>query len=65
MKTDKIPQKSKTREELLAGFELVVRPAMEFLNQNFHPHVSIHINQTHATLSEDTFGIHTEDYIVD
>lgn len=44
-------------------FEKLAKPLIEFLNKEFHPHSYIHIETTHATLSEGTCSFYTEEFI--
>lgn len=51
----------KQREEL----EKLARPLMKFLNDNFHPHVSITIDPSSAEIKEHLCRVVTDDYIKD
>jgi len=46
-------------------FENLTRPVIEWLNKNYHPHVSVTICSTRAELSEGVIGFTTFDYIKD
>ena len=48
-----------------AEFEALARPLIKVLNDNCHPHVSIHIENDHAELSEGVAAFHTEEYALD
>jgi hypothetical protein len=52
-------------DEKKAEFESLARPLIKFLNDNCHPHVSIHIENDHAELSEGVCAFHTEEYFLD
>jgi len=49
------------REQL----EKVSRPVMEFLSDNFHPHVKVIIDYSSAELLESSVRVVTEDYVMD
>jgi len=46
-------------------FENVTRPAIKWLNDNCHPHVSITITPSSACLHEHGYYFPTDDYILD
>lgn len=46
-------------------FEEIVRPVIEWIAKNKHPHMSIVIDGTHAELLEGVEAIYTEDYLQD
>jgi alkaline phosphatase len=50
-----------TQEE----FENVVKPVIEFINKNGHPHSTIIISTTHAEMCEGTHAVYTEEYLKD
>lgn len=52
-------------EEKRQEFEALARPLIKFLNDNTHPHCSIHIDTTSAELVEGVSAFHTKDYILD
>lgn len=52
-------------EDQREQFEKAVRPIMEFLNNNCHPHVTVVIDGTHAELSEGVCAFTTMDYVKD
>lgn len=52
-------------EEQRKEFEEKVRPVIEFLNENCHPHVHVVVDCTHAELSEGVCAFTTDDYIRD
>ena len=52
-------------EEQRKEFEKTSRPLIEFLNNNFHPHVSVTVETNRAELSEGVCAFVTDDYIND
>lgn len=48
-----------------AEFEAITRPVIEFINQNYHPHVTVVIDPTSAVLSEGSIAYTTNDYLRD
>lgn len=46
-------------------FEELARPLIKFLNDNFHPHVSVAVDTGRAELLEGKCSFVTEDYIKD
>lgn len=52
-------------EEQLGEFEDLTRPIIKWLNDNFHPHMQVTIDQTSAVLTEGVFGFTTEEYCKD
>lgn len=52
---------NKQREEL----EELSRPLIKFLNDNFHPHVSITVDNCSSELKEISCRVVTNDYIKD
>jgi len=46
-------------------FENLTRPIIEWLNNNFRPHVSVVVCNTRAELSEGILGFTTFDYLKD
>ena len=46
-------------------FEKVVRPLIEWLNKECHPHVIAIIEPGRATLTEGMYSVPIEDYIPD
>ena len=55
-----ILDREKTQE-----FQAIVRPVIEWLNDNCYPHVTIEVNPTGAELSEGVCSLHTMDYVKD
>ena len=53
------------RKEQRKEFEELVRPLIEFLNCNCHPHVSVTITTNRVELSEGICMIQIPDYIKD
>lgn len=49
----------------MKDFESVVKPAMQYLADNHHPHKSIHLNSTTAELLEGQQVFKTDDFLVD
>ena len=49
-------------EEQRAEFEKLTRPIIKWLNDNCHPHCSIHIDTGRAELVEGVCAYSTEDY---
>lgn len=52
-------------KEKLADFEKMTRPLIQWLNENYHPHVTIIITPTNAELLEGQMNFPTNDYIKD
>lgn len=52
-------------QEQLKEFEDVTRPLIKFLNDHFHPHVTVIVDNTSAELSEGIATFRTEDYLKD
>jgi len=46
-------------------FEVLARPLIKFLNDNYHPHVTVIITPDSAELLEGVIAIQTKDYIRD
>lgn len=46
-------------------FEAVVKPVMEWMAKNKHPHMSIVIDSINAELLEGVEGVHTEEFLQD
>ncbi len=46
-------------------FEKLVRPLIKFLNDNFHPHMTIIVDSTSAELIEGIISFNTKDYLKD
>ena len=46
-------------------FEEVSRPLMEFLSNNFHPHIKVTIDYSSVEILEGVYSFRTEDYIKD
>lgn len=51
--------------EQMKEFESLTRPLIKWLNDNFHPHHSIHIEPDGAELSEGVNYFPTQDYFKD
>jgi hypothetical protein len=49
-------------DEKKMEFESLTRPLIKFLNDNCHPHVSVHIDNSTAELSEGVCVFRTEEY---
>lgn len=45
------------------SFEQVVKPVIEWLNNNAHPHASVVIDSGHAELLEGVAVVRTEEFI--
>ena len=53
-------------EAQITEFEALARPMLKFLNDNFHPHVTVEITPTTAQLFEGVCGIgEVMDYVHD
>lgn len=52
-------------EEKRKRFEDAVRPAMKFLNEECHPHMTIIVEPTKAELVEGVTVLNTDEYIKD
>lgn len=48
-----------------AEFEAITRPVIEWLNANYHPHVTVIISPISAVLSEGSIAYTTHDYVRD
>jgi hypothetical protein len=46
-------------------FEEVARPLIDFINENYHPHVTVIVDSTHAEILEGISAFTTEDYLRD
>lgn len=46
-------------------FESLAKPLVKFLNDNYHPHVSIIITPDSAEILSGEMAFHTEEYIKD
>lgn len=46
-------------------FEALTRPVIEWLNRNYHPHVTVVIDTTSAELLEGSIAYTTNDYLRD
>lgn len=44
------------KEELRQKFEELAQPLIDFINENYHPHCTIVIDNTHAELLEGLIG---------
>lgn len=54
------------KENALAyEFNKLATPLIQWLNNNFHPHTKIIIDQTGAELLEGSYAIYTEEHLVD
>jgi 2'-5' RNA ligase len=58
-------KKTETTNQLCKEFEEVTRPVIEWLNANYHPHVTVVIESTSAMLSEGAIAYTTSDYVRD
>lgn len=56
---------TKPPAELQQEFEAVTRPVIEWLNANFHPHVTVVIEPTSAVLSQGTLSHTTFEFLKD
>lgn len=52
-------------EERRLDFERVIKPVMEWLSNNYHPHAKIIVDYTSAELVEGTIGMYTTEYVKD
>lgn len=52
-------------EEQIKEFQEVTRPVIEWLNANYHPHVTVLITQTTAELAEGVTAYTTHEYLRD
>lgn len=59
------PQKPDPDKFPMEEFEALARPLIEWLNNNYHPHTSIRIDNTGAELCEGVMSFVTEDYLLD
>jgi hypothetical protein len=55
MEIKQLTEQSMT-EQKMNEFEEKVRPVIEWLNENYHPHVSVIITPTNAELLEDKYS---------
>lgn len=51
--------------ERAKDFERIVRPVIEWMNENCHPHTKAIIDCTSGELVEGVIGFTTEDYLKD
>jgi hypothetical protein len=60
-------EKTKEEEcrERAKHFEEIIRPIIEWMNDNCHPHTKIIVDCTSAELVEGVTGFTTEDYLKD
>ncbi len=47
------------------AYEKAVRPLMEYLGENHHPHVTVIVTSTIAELVEGIRSLHTDEYVKD
>ena len=52
-------------EKQKAEFEEKVRPLMEWLGKEFHPHVKVVVDYSDAEILESSMAFRTEDYVAD
>lgn len=52
-------------EEQRQEFEKVLRPLIKFLNDNYHPHVTVVVDCKRAELFEGLCSFITDDYLKD
>jgi hypothetical protein len=52
-------------KEQREDFEKAARPMMEYLGKNYHPHVTVIIDNGRAEILESSASIVTDDYIPD
>ena len=52
-------------DEQIKEMEKLARPLIKFLNDNFHPHVSITVDPGSAELKEHSCRVVVDDYIQD
>ena len=52
-------------EEQIKEFEEKVKPLMEWLGKNFHPHVKVVVDYSDAEILESSMAFRTEDYVAD
>lgn len=52
-------------KEQLQSFEQAAKPLMQWLCENCHPHVSVHVDPTSAQLSEGTATVRTHEFVKD
>lgn len=52
-------------EEQRKEFEEAARVIMQFLGKNFHPHVTVIIDNSRAEILEGSASVVTDDYIPD
>lgn len=55
----------KSKEKLAEEFEILARPLIKYLAENYHPHATILIDNIHAELLEGQMSFSTEEYLVD
>ena len=46
-------------------FEKIARPLIKFLNNNFHPHVTVIVTNTSAEITEGIISFVTDEYLKD
>ena len=54
-----------TTEKQREEFELLSRPLIKFISENFHPHTDVILDSVHAEILEGVMVFHTEDYLTD
>ena len=52
-------------EKQIKEFEIVSRPLMKFLSENFHPHVTVIVDYSRSEILEGSVSFVTEDYVLD
>lgn len=52
-------------KEQIKEFEIICKPVIKFINDNFHPHITVIISCDSAELLEGSCAIRTDEYIKD
>ena len=50
-------------KDIMKDFEALAKPLVKWLNENFHPHVTVQIDCTRASLMEGMVGVPIEEFI--
>jgi len=54
-----------TNKEKMKTFEIAVRPLMQWINENCHPHHIVTVDHMNAQLFEGELSFNTEEYLKD
>lgn len=65
MNNDKAMRDAFDRNKRMQDFQELVKPIIKWLNENYHPHVVVHIEPTGAQLYEGLMGVPVTEFIKD